>query len=215
MPGAFHDVLFPPSISMGAVGGPRFSTTVTTLSGGTEQRNINWAQARGEWDVSHGLKTDQQVEELLAFFHARFGKAFGFRFKDWSDYRLPRWIDVPGDLAPIPVLFTTDGTTNIVQIVKVYSDLAGFYRRPITKPVVGTVQMLDNGTQTFDFTVDNTTGIITLGSTLAHTTGHQVAVVCEFNVPCRFDTDDMKLTTTMVDNFSWASIPVVETREIT
>jgi len=66
---AFHETArFPTSISMGAVGGPRFSTTITTLSGGTEQRNINWKQARGEWDVSHGLKTEQQVDELLAFF---------------------------------------------------------------------------------------------------------------------------------------------------
>ncbi len=214
MAGAFHEVQFPPSISMGAVGGPRFSTTITTLSGGTEQRNINWAKARGEWDVAHGLKTDQQVEELLAFFHARAGKAFGFRFKDWSDYRLPRWIDVPGDLAPIPVMFTTDGTTNVIQITKTYGDTAGFYVRDIAKPVAGTVQMLDNGVQSFAFTVDNTTGLITLAPVLAATTGHHIAVVCEFDVPARFDTDDMKLTTTMVDNFSWSTIPVVETREI-
>jgi uncharacterized protein (TIGR02217 family) len=200
---------------MGAVGGPRFSTTVTVLSGGAEQRNINWQHSRGEWDVSHGLKTEQQVDDLLAFFHARAGKAFGFRFKDWSDYRLPRWIDVPGDLAPIPVVFTTDGTTRTFQIVKVYGDTAGFYVRPITKPVAGTVQVLHNGVQTFDFTVDFTTGIVTLGTAISGTTGHQIALVCEFDVPCRFDTDDMKLTTTMVDNFSWSTIPVVETREIT
>jgi uncharacterized protein (TIGR02217 family) len=211
---AFHDVQFPPSISQGAVGGPRFSTTVTTLSSGSEQRNINWQKSRGEWDVSHGLKTEQQVDQLLAFFHARNGKAYGFRFKDWSDYRLPRWQDVPGDLEPIPVMFTTDGATAVIQITKVYGDTAGFYVRPITKPVAGTVQMLHNGVQTFDFTVDNTTGLITLGSAIALTTGHTIAVVCEFDVPCRFDVDDMKLTTTMVDNFSWQSIPVVETREI-
>ena len=54
MADAFHEVQFPTSISMGAVGGPRFSTTITTLSGGTEQRNINWKQSRGEWDVSCG-----------------------------------------------------------------------------------------------------------------------------------------------------------------
>ena len=213
---AFHETArFPTSISMGAVGGPRFSTTITTLSGGTEQRNINWKQARGEWDVSHGLKTEQQVDELLAFFHARNGKAYGFRFKDWSDYRLPRWIDEPGDIVPIPVMFTTNGTTSQIQIVKVYGDTAGSYVRPIYKPVPGTVQMLDNGVQTFAFTVDNATGIVTLNSSISTTTGHQIAVVCEFDVPARFDTDDMKLTTTMVDNFSWNSIPVVETREIT
>lgn len=212
---AFHEVQFPPSISMGAVGGPRFNTSVSTLSGGTEQRNINWSQRRGEWDVSHGLKTEQQVDELLAFFHARMGKAYGFRFKDWSDYRLPRWIDTPGDLIAIPVQMTTDGGTTIsFQITKPYSDAAGTYMRPIYKPVAGTVQLLDNGVQSFDFAVDTTKGIIFLGSTLRATTGHTIAVVCEFDTPCRFDTDDMKLTTTMVDNFSWGQIPVVETREI-
>lgn len=214
MPGAFHDVQFPPSISQGAVGGPRFSTTITSLSGGAEQRNINWQKARGEWDVAHGLKTDEQVEQLLAFFHARNGKAFGFRFKDWSDYRLPRWIDAPGDLVAIPVMFTTNGTTRTIQITKTYGDTAGFYVRPITKPVPGTVQVLHNGVQTFDFTVNNATGLLTLGTAIGATSGHSIAVVCEFDVPCRFDTDDMKLTTTMIDNFSWQSIPVVETREI-
>lgn len=221
---SFVEIQFPPSISMGAVGGPRFSTSVLILNSGFEQRNINWAKSRGEWDVSQGLKTEVDIENLLAFYYARQGRAYGFRFKDWSDYQVPRWDNTPGDLAgfgdefAIPVWFTTDGATTTFQLTKTYSDGVVSFVRLIQKPVVGTLQLLDNGTQIFspgDFTVDTTTGIVTLSGAIAATTGHLIAGSVEFDVPCRFDTDDMKITTTMVDNFSWSPIPIVEIRDIT
>jgi uncharacterized protein (TIGR02217 family) len=218
---AFHEVQFPPSISQGAVGGVRFSTTIIGLSSGFEHRNINWSKRRGEWDVSHGLKTDEQIEQLIAFFHACHGKAYGFRFKDWADYRVPLWRNTPGDLAAdgfgIPVMFTTDGVTNHFQITKAYTDGVATYSRQIQKPVSGSVQVLNNGVQIFspvDWTVDTTTGIITLSSAIAATTGHTIAVACEYDVPCRFDTDDMKVAVNMVDNFAWSAIPVIEIRDI-
>ena len=40
---SFHEVRFPTRVSYGAIGGPRFSTTVQILNSGFEQRNINWA----------------------------------------------------------------------------------------------------------------------------------------------------------------------------
>lgn len=214
---SFVEVQFPPSISMGATGGPRFNTSITQLSSGTEQRNINWTHARGEWDVSHGLKTDAQINELIDFFNARQGKAYGFRFKDWSDYRLPRWIETPGDLDAIPVLFTTNGATRTFQLTKAYGSGSVTYVRPITKPTVGSLQLLNNGVQmtpVTDFAVDTTTGIVTLSTAIAATTGHLIAGSCEFDVPVRFDTDDMKITVTMVDNYSWNAIPIVEIRDI-
>lgn len=212
---SFDEVQFPPLISYGAIGGPRFNTTVTTLSSGAEQRNINWSQRRGEWDVSQGMKTEQDIEVLIAFFHNRYGKARGFRYKDWTDYRLPRWIDTPGDLAPIPVQMVTNGVTATFQIQKPYVDpLPATFWRPIYKPVVGTVSMLVNGVNNTNFTVDTTTGIVTLLSSVYTTTGDTVAITCEFDTPCRFDTDDMKLSIAMIDNFSWPQIPIVETREI-
>ena len=52
-----------------------------------QKRNVNWAEARGRWDVASGLKKQAQIDELIAFFRARMGKAYGFRFKDWTDYK--------------------------------------------------------------------------------------------------------------------------------
>lgn len=214
MSASFHEVQFPPSISQGATGGPRFSTTVIVLSSGYEQRNINWSMRRGEWDVSTGLRTPEQIEQLMQFYHARYGRAYGFRFKDWSDYQCPRWLNTPGDLFPLPVFFTTDGSTASFQLTKVYGDAAATYVRNIYKPVAGTVKLLANGVQTFDFSVDTTTGTVTLGATTTATKGVQIAGSFQFDTPCRFDTDDMKITTTTINNFAWQAIPVVEIRDI-
>jgi uncharacterized protein (TIGR02217 family) len=97
---SFDEVQFPPRISAGAQGGPAFSTTVLTLDSGMEHRNINWSRERPTYDISTGLKDADDGREYLKFFYARRGKAIGFRFKDWSDFRLPFWIDTPGDLDP-------------------------------------------------------------------------------------------------------------------
>jgi uncharacterized protein (TIGR02217 family) len=211
--GTFVEIQFPNDISQGATGGPGFSTSITTLSSGFEHRNINWSLARAEYDVAKALQTQVQVETLLDFFNARFGKAIGFRFKDWIDYRLPRWQYTPGDLFALPLLFTTNGSTASFQLTKVYASGLATYARPIVKPVVGTLALLNNGAPTFDYTVDTTTGIVTLGGTTAATTGRLITGSCEFDVPCRFDTDQLKLGITTTEIYSWASIPIVETRD--
>jgi uncharacterized protein (TIGR02217 family) len=56
----FHEVRFPDNIAYGATGGPEFATTVVVTGAGHEQRNVDWAEARGRWDVASGLKNQQQ-----------------------------------------------------------------------------------------------------------------------------------------------------------
>jgi uncharacterized protein (TIGR02217 family) len=68
----FHEVRFPDNIAYGATGGPEFATTVVATGSGHEKRNVNWAQARGRWDVASGLK----INELIAFFRARRARAY-------------------------------------------------------------------------------------------------------------------------------------------
>jgi uncharacterized protein (TIGR02217 family) len=66
---------------------PEFATTVVATGAGHERRNVNWSEARGRWDVASGLKKQAQIDQLIAFFPARRGKAHGFRFKDWTDHK--------------------------------------------------------------------------------------------------------------------------------
>jgi Conserved hypothetical protein 2217 (DUF2460) len=104
---SFHEVRFPDNIAYGATGGPEFATTVVATGSGHEKRNVNWSEARGRWDVASGLKKQAQIDELIAFFRARRGKAYGLRFKDWADYKatgqlLPRRHHSRSHRAPRP-----------------------------------------------------------------------------------------------------------------
>jgi uncharacterized protein (TIGR02217 family) len=67
-----------------------------------------------------------------------------------------------------------------------------------------------------EFTVNNNTGVITLGSTLAAQSGTEVEVICEFDVPVRFDTDELDITATVFTQdeavINIPSIPIIEIR---
>lgn len=204
---SFHDVQFPPVIALGAAQGPSFSTQIVTTAGGAERRNVNWAQARRRYNVGSGLRSRADAALLLAFFHARQGRAFGFRFKDFSDFELPR-----------QAIGTTNGSMASFAIFKRYSSGGVNHDRLITRPASGTVRCWQNaverslGAGATQFQVNLATGVITLGATLAATTGQAVEVQCEFDVPCRFDTDDMSVAMSNFYNQEWADISILEVR---
>lgn len=196
----FHEVQFPPDISYGASGGPGYSTTVVTMVSGHERRNANWAEARGRWNVAHGLKKREQVAELIAFFRARKGRAYGFRFKDWTDYH-----------AFAQLIGIGDGTTKTFQLVKRYASGGEIEMRVVAKPVAGTVRVYRDGVEAASgWTVDTATGLVTFTS--APASGVQVTADFEFDVPARFDSDQMDITIETYQLGSWGQIIIVEIR---
>ena len=197
---AFHEVRFPDDIAYGATGGPEYLTSVVSMASGYEQRNANWSAARGKWNVASGLKHQAQLNTLIAFFRARKGKAYGFRFKDWTDYK------VTGQ-----ALGAGDGMTKTFQLVKSYISGAGSETRTITKPVLGTfVPYLGGVKQTSGWSVNTATGLLSF--VLAPAQGVAVTADFEFDVPVRFDTDSMAVSIEQFDLHQWSDIPVIEIR---
>ena len=130
---AFHDILFPVNIAWGASGGPKFKTAVFTADSGHEQRTLDWKEMRAEYDVSHKVKRDEERDELLDFFMARRGMAYGFRFKDWNDYTLRQ-----------EVIGFGDGVSRRFPITKLYTSAQGdgeswTYSRRISKIEWGSI----------------------------------------------------------------------------
>lgn len=197
---AFHEVQFPPDISYGVTGGPEYSTDVVITGSGYEQRNINWSQARCKYQAAHGVKNENQMKRLLAFFRARRGKAYGFRFKDWLDYT-----------GTGEIIGVGDGTMTTFQLIKTYTDDAGYTEvRKIRKPVAGTVKVyVDNVRQT-TLSVNVATGAITF--TTAPLEGVVITADYEFDVPVRFDTDHCPQSIKEWDLYSWDNIPLLEIR---
>lgn len=204
----FHDVRMDTLIAAGSTGGPSHNTTTNTLASGKEQRNINWSGARHRYNIGTAIRTNSAMATIRSFFNARRGSGYAFRFKDWLDYELAR-----------QNIGTTNGSLATFQIFKRYTDGAYAWDRKLTKPVSGTVRCWQNGVErtigagASQFQVNLLTGIVTLGATLAATTGQVVEVQCEFDVPVRFDMDDMPVEIRDADILEWPDVPLIEVDE--
>lgn len=204
----FHDIRFPLDIAFGSQGGPRFSTTVTELASGAEQRNINWSETRARYDISTGIRADADVDEVLHFFRARQGRAFGFRFKDWADFS-----SSPTQSQPTPfdqLLASADGLKVEFNLTKSYGEAPDVYVRRIAKPVPGSVRLGVDGVEvTSGFTVDGGTGVVTFDS--PPTAGAAITAGFEFDVPVRFESDALNLS---VENFKAGAVGSISLLEI-
>ena len=191
---AFYEIQFPSSVSFGAQGGPGYRTDVVVVSSGAETRNVTWAQARRRYDVSFAARLPTASDAVKAFFHNMRGRAHGFRFKDWTDFSA---VAAEGK-------FVALGGTQF-QAYKRYTSGSQTYDRIIQKGIA--TWSITGGTLS---AIDYNTGIVTM------TSGTPTAWAGSFDVPCRFDTDE--LSGVIIDRSSsglivgWQSIPIVEIR---
>ena len=206
---AFHEVRFPDNISRGARGGPERRTQIVEMASGDEERNGSWADSRRRYDASYGIRKADDLAAVTAFFEARRGRLYGFRWKDWADYKsgLPSAIITAVD-QPIG---TGTGAATTFQLVKRYISGAQSWTRTITKPVAGTVAVALNGvTQITGWTLNTATGVVTFTS--APAPGVAITAGFEFDVPVRFDTDTLDVTLDFERLGSITSIPLIEVR---
>ena len=207
----FHEIRFPASLSFGSVGGPERRTDVVTLASGFEERNTPWAHARRRYDAGIGLRSLDDIAELIAFFEARRGQLYGFRWKDWSDFKSCKPSDKPR--YDDQVIAIADGETRAFQLIKSYRSGDVVYHRPIKKPVEGTVRAAvqsDEQQDGIDYTVDVTTGIVTFDRPpLANV---EISAGFEFDVPVRFDTDRINVSVASFRAGQVPDVPVVEVR---
>ena len=207
----FHDVRFPPSLSFGSVGGPQRRTDVVTLANGYEERNTPWAHSRRVYDAGLGMRSIDDVQALTAFFEARLGQIYGFRWKDWADFKSCQ--SSLGVAFDDQMLGLGDGTRTEFQLLKTYQSGGHSYERPITKPVAGTVRVgveQDEMSETIDYDLDDTTGLIHFKN--APDLGMVVSAGFEFDVPVRFDTDRILVSVASFQAGQVPNVPVIEVR---
>ena len=201
---------FPESISYGSRGGPGYQTTIVVMKSGNESRNVDWSYPLHDYDAAFGIKTQDDLETVLEHFHVVAGRAYGFRYKDWLDYKSVHTNQTPA--ATDQLLGTGDGNETDFQLIKTY--VRGSYSREriITKPVSGTVLVaLNDVAQGSGWSVDTTTGIISF--TTAPGNGVTVKAGFEFDLPCRFNIDRISI---QLEDYRQAAaqVPIFETRDI-
>ena len=208
---SFHEIRFPTDLSFGSIGGPERLTEIVTLANGHEERNTPWAHSRRRYDAGLGMRSLDDIGSLIAFFEARRGQLYGFRWKDWSDHRSGRASALVTALDQ--TIGAGDGQTRVFQLSKTYVSGGQSYTRPITKPVEGTVLIAVGGIElTADggYVVDHRTGRVTL--TVPPGKGVEVSAGFEFDVPVRFDTDAIRTSVETFQAGEVPDVPVVELR---
>ncbi|MDR3373163.1 MAG: DUF2460 domain-containing protein [Ancalomicrobiaceae bacterium] len=207
---SFHEVVFPVGIALGSTGGPRRKTEIVTLGSGDERRNLRWADSRRHFDAGSGVRSFADLAEVVAFFEARRGRLYGFRFKDPLD---DRSCGFGADPSPVDQpIGTGDGGAIVFQLTKTYG---GTWARQIAKPVAGTVRIAVAGTERHlgtDFSVDATTGLVSFAPAAVPPIGAAVTAGFEFHVPVRFDTDDLTVDLSQFAAGQIPSIPLIEIR---
>ncbi|HWA00164.1 MAG TPA: DUF2460 domain-containing protein [Caulobacterales bacterium] len=200
----FHEELLPLPFALGASGGPERRVDIVALGSGREARNTPWAHGRRRYDVGGAVRTLDELHALVAFFEARRGKLYGFRFRDPFDCKSCAPSQTPS-AADQPIA-DVDGVT--FQLAKTYGAGEAAYVRPIAKPVAGSVRVAVGGVElSVDaFAVDTTTGVVTLDTP---PTGDVTAGFL-FDTPVRFDLDRLDLS---LDGFGAGralSVPLIE-----
>lgn len=207
----FHEIRFPANLSFGSVGGPERRTEIVTLANGFEERNTPWAHSRRRYDAGVSLRSLDDVEALIAFYEARRGQLFGFRWKDWSDYKscLPSKTPTAVDQN----IGLGDGERVSFSLSKTYQSGEENYTRPIVKPVLGTVLVAiagDPKVETLEFSIDTTTGEVVFPT--PPDPGVQITAGFEFDVPVRFDTDRIQTSVASFKAGDVPNVPVLELR---
>jgi uncharacterized protein (TIGR02217 family) len=204
----FHEVRFPFAVALGARGGPSRVTEIVSLASGREHRNARHAHARRRYDAGLGIRTLDALHEVVAFFEERRGRLHGFRFRDAVDWKScpPLREPAPGDQR----IGTGDGATRVFGLVKTYGGAHAPYARPIAKPVAGTVRIAVDGAELDGIrgSCDPVTGLVTLA--VAPPPGAVVTAGFCFDVPVRFDTDELSLDLSAFGAGEAPHVPLVE-----
>jgi uncharacterized protein (TIGR02217 family) len=206
---AIPDYRLPINLEKGSGFGPSFKNVIQEAISGNEQRFAQWTQCRGVGDLSYAiLESDDPLGDyraVLAMFRAHYGKLLPFRFRDWSDYTATDELFGIGDgvetdfqltmtYDPSAILLGTPGTVLYVRDISL---------------VVGTPTIEVEGTPLVGSPAPFTISSSGLVSFTSPPTG-ELTWTGTFDVPVRFDTDQLPVIMKEQNLASIRSIPIKE-----
>lgn len=205
---AFDDVPYPLALGRDASVSPEFSTTIAVTTSGFERRNSLWSDARLRFDVGPGVRSEEEMGALIAFFRARRGPARGFRLRDPTDFSSNGMAGAP--TMRDQLLGVGDGKTSHFPLIKRYGTSDEAQVRRITRPTPQSVRVSVAGLQVSGWTLDDG-GIITFAQSPA--VGADVRAGFLFDVPVRFAEDRLDISGAAFAAGEAPSVPVIEVRE--
>ena len=193
----FRDIYLPfGAVGFGFSAGPRFSTTIVSVSSGQEQANQNWANPLRRFVCPEAVRDQETFEAVQAHFLAMRGPFYTFPLRDRLDFAsapLPAANVEPVTTPTDQPLGTGDGFTRRFQLVKEYTASGAMvetYTRPVRLPVLASIQVGVNGgvASPVGYTVEREGGIVEFDT--APDPGDVLTWGGLFDVNVRFEADD-------------------------
>jgi uncharacterized protein (TIGR02217 family) len=203
----FDNVPYPFALGRNASVAPEFSTTIAVTASGHERRNSLWSDARLNFDVGAGIRSESELGELVAFFRARRGPARGFRLTDPFDHSSNGMTGTPTMLDQL--LGIGDGLRSEFQLIKAYGQVEP-QLRPITRPRPDSLVVSVGGAATTAWTLEDKGVLRFLAAPPA---GAEVRAGFLFDVPVRFAEDRLDISAVNFAAGEAPSIPLIEVRE--
>lgn len=192
----FADVRFPVAIGREASVEPAFSTAIVIAASGAEKRNADWSDARLSFDAGPGVRSEADMQSLIAFFRARRGAAQAFRFEDPFDHD-----------AMMERIGHGDGQRTDFALVKDYDG----QERRITRPVAGSVRLFVDGVEKLNGWTLGSKGMVRFAA--AAGAGAEIQASFRFDVPVRFAEDRLSISRATFLAGEAASVKLIEVRE--
>lgn len=180
----FNEARLLDKVAYGSEFGHSYKTRIEELRSGVERRNAEWDLPLGRYSLIYQNIGTQHHGLIVAAHHACKGMLIGFRLKDFSDYKATNE----------PIGFGT-GAQQTYQLTKTYTFGTLSTTKKIFKPVQGLVSVFADGTPITPDSIDYTTGIVTLTAP----SGQEITWTGEYDVPVRFDNDEIDFS---IDNRS-------------
>lgn len=205
---AFDTVPYPLALGRDAAVAPEFSTAISMTASGFERRSSLWSDARLRFDVGPGIRSEDELSTLIAFYRARRGPARGFLLRDPGDFSSNGMTGVPTALdQPLGI---GDGTRSAFPLTKRYGEDDPQVRR-ITRPRFDTLMVsVDGVVQPGNWSLEPL-GVIQFDDPPA--AGAEVRAGFLFDVPVRFAEDRLEVSGAAFAAGEAPSVPLVEIRE--
>jgi len=195
----FKDILFPIEIAKNSLGGPEFSTSVVKTQSGNELRYNKLQYPRIKYNISSGIQSKSDIDNILSFFRICQGMKYSFRFKDFMDCCVINQI-----------IAISNGVDLSYQLIKTYYIQNEFIDRKITKPKKNTLKVYINGVVMDKdlYTLDENSGIINFHKAI--TKNDIISADFKFDVNMRFDVDFLSISLNTKTSYNLESINIVE-----
>lgn len=196
---AFKNILFPLSISVKSSGGIEFATTISKTTSGVEFRNGLSTFPTVKYNIASGIRSNKDIEAISTIFRICEGRLHSFLFQDPIDFKVINEELIPINLDKTQFQFAKKYKYSDIEIV-----------RNITKPDAKTCKFYINNIETFAYSLDEFTGILTLNAPLPE----NAILTADFNffIEVRFDTDFLNIEISNINSGIIQELSLIEVR---